>query len=149
MLALLLVATSVAPAMADCRMIAISRSAALTRAQDEVCIERGRVAGQFAFRRSATERDGSVSVSSTNTNACPAVWPLLTEVEQLELPRPDLPGVGKEVEFITLDGARYTLTTPSLYGGAMSRLVVQSNVNTPLARWIDRTLTTLKPCWRR
>ncbi len=144
----LLVAASLAPATADCRIIAFSRSRALARSKQEICIGRGGVAGQFVLRRSSTDRSGAVSVAFTNTSDCPGVLPLLGEIEQLVLPHPDLPGFGKELEFVTMDGAGYSLTAPALYGGAMSQLVVQSNVNTPLARWIDRTLKALEPCWR-
>jgi hypothetical protein len=146
MIFLLLAAASLAPATADCRMIAFSRSPALARSKQEICIERGGVGGQFAIRRSSTDRSGGVSVTYTNTSDCPGVLPLLKELEQLELPRPDFPGFGKEPEFITLDGAGYSLTAPALYDGAMSKLVVQSNVSTPLAQWIDRTLKALDPC---
>lgn len=144
----LLIAAALAPATADCRMIAFSRSLALKRSKQEICIERGGVAGQFALRRSSTDRGGAVSVAFTNTSACPGVLSLLGEMEQLELPRPDLPGFGKELEWVIMDGATYSLTAPALYRGRESRLVVQSNVTTPLARWIDRTLSALEPCWR-
>nr|WP_314444053.1 hypothetical protein [uncultured Sphingomonas sp.] len=57
-------------------------------------------------------------------------------------------GFGREVEFVTLDGAGYTLKSTGVYDGANSNLEVESNVNTPLAKWIDTALATLQPCWR-
>jgi hypothetical protein len=69
-------------------------------------------------------------------------------MEQLPMPVPDLPWFGNEPQEMTLDGAGYRLSTRALYSGKMSEVVVQSNVDTPLARWIDQTLAALAPCWR-
>ena len=144
----LIVAAIVAPAWLDCHNMAFSRALALARTRQAVCVERSREPGQWSLRRTATDRSGAESVTYTDTRACPAALQVLQAVENLELPRPDLPGFGKELEVITLDGAGYSLTTAALYGGDAGEIKVQSNVGTPLARWIDGALNALEPCWR-
>jgi hypothetical protein len=129
-------------------MMAFSRSLALARSKQEICVQRSAVREQFSLRRTSTDRSDAVSVTQTNTTDCPSVLPLLREVEKLELPHPDLLTFGKEAKFITMDGAGYSLTIPALYDGAISNIAVRSNVSTPLAQWIDRTLKALEPCWR-
>ncbi len=131
----------------DCPLISFSRRLALARTSEEVCVRRAGTAEEFALRRTSTDARGGSRSMTTSTGKCKGVLAQLQALEALRVPQVDLPAFGKEAEFITLDGAGYTLTTPALYDGAMSKLVVQSNVNTPLARWIDKTLTVLAACW--
>jgi len=140
-------AALVAPASLDCHNMAFSRTLALARTRQAVCLERSREPGQWTLRRTATDRSGAETVTYTDTRACPAALQELQAVESLELPRPDLRGFGKELQVITLDGAGYSLTTAALYGGDAGEIKVQSNVGTPLARWIDKALKALEPCW--
>lgn len=148
MLSLLAAAALVTPAPPRCRNLSFSRSLALARTSQAVCVERQRDLNVWSLRRTEKARDGSEKATYTNTSACPAILPVLQAVEALELPKPDLLGFGREVEFITMDGAGYMLTSSGLYGGAVSDLTIESNVDTPLAKWIDTALVTLQPCWR-
>ena len=131
-----------------CRLISFSRSPALARTSEEVCVRRAGKPGEFSLRRTSTNARGVVSDSLTSTGACPGVLKQLQALEELGLPQVDLPAFGNQVEVITLDGVGYQLTAPALYGGDMSSIVVQSNIGTPLARWIDETFRALAPCWR-
>jgi hypothetical protein len=134
----------------DCGLISFSRQPALARTSEEVCIARYND-GQgvnYRLRQVSTDRLRRVTVAWATTKACPAVLPYLEAMEQLPMPVPDLPWFGNEPQEMTLDGAGYRLSTRALYSGKMSEVVVQSNVDTPLARWIDQTLAALAPCWR-
>ncbi len=147
---MLLTSLAVAAVLANtpvCHSISFSRHAALARTSEEVCVRRAGKAGEYALRRTSTNARGVSVDTSTSTGKCPQVLARLQALEELSLPQIDLPAFGKEVEMFTLDGAGYQLIAPALYDGAMSNLMVRSNVGTPLARWIDQTLTALAPCW--
>jgi len=134
----------------ECGRTTFSRALALTRTSETVCVGRdpdGR-AGDYLLRRVATDAHRHATTTWVRTRNCPAALTRIQELEDLAMPRPDLPGFGQEVQEITLDGAGYRLTTSALYGGTLSQIAVESNVGTPLANWIDQALTALRPCWR-
>jgi hypothetical protein len=50
---------------------------------------------------------------------------------------------------LTMDGTTYRLESeaqaPYTNNG---RMMLQTNVETPLAQWVDRMFAALEPCWR-
>ncbi len=100
------------------------------------------------LQRTGTDRRGASTTRSTSTGVCPAARTQLLQLEGLTLPTPDVPGLGREMQTITMDGAGYRLKVQALYDGDAADLTLESNVDTPLARWIDSALDTLSACWR-
>jgi hypothetical protein len=83
--------------------------------------------------------------------SCPAALDLLKDVRDVELPRPVLPlkdGEDDSLE-ILVDGRSYSLDVASSSAGgqASGRMHMESNVDTELAKWVDRMLLALAPCW--
>lgn len=92
----------------------------------------------------------------TDGQRCPAAVAELDRVRDLTLPRPVLPfprpdGEADEEGDIYLDGRVYTLSvrSASLQGQAIGSVEMSSNVETDLARWVERMLAVLEPCWSR
>ena len=134
-----------------CGQIVFSRTGALARTSELVCVGRDPEGpqGHYLLRRTSTDESRAPTVSWVRTVNCPAAMARLETFERLPLPRPDLNGYGDELQEIVVDGASYRLTTHALYGGSGADLDVTSNIGTPLALWIDDTLAALRPCWRR
>jgi hypothetical protein len=132
----------------DCGFLSFSRAPAPPHSSEQVCITHDPDArGDYLLRRTAIGR-GSAVVTWAMTRRCPAVRAQLAAMENLQLPALDVPGLGQETKFITLDGVIYRLEGTARFGGAPASVMLQSNVNTPLARWIAETFAVLEPCWR-
>ncbi len=80
-----------------------------------------------------------------DSRSCPAIRIMLQDMARLTMPTPVPYGVSSETAPITLDGTGYSLTAPSSFGGTVT---IDSNVQTPLAQWVDRSLEQLASCWR-
>ena len=148
---LIYLATLAQPAANPCAIsfATFSRAPALDRTSETVCVRDDRSRhGQYLVHRTVRDRGGSAAVSWASTRDCPTARDRLQDMEDLALPTPNVPGVGRELETITMDGIVYRLETLGLYGGASANIVLISNVGTPLARWIDATFAALAPCWR-
>ena len=144
-----LAAFSQPPAAPECGFLSFSRAPAPPHSYEQVCITHDPDArGDYLLRRTVTSRDAKV-VTWTGTRRCPAGRAPLVALENMPLPVPDVPGLGEDTESITLDGVNYRLEGSARYSGASARLMLQSNVNTPLARWVEETFAALKPCWRQ
>ncbi len=148
-MSLVLAALAAAQPVISCDIITFSRSPGLNRTTEQVGIchdpESTRTERHHWFQRSAT---GADSVAFASTRSCPRARAQLEALERLALPSPDVPGLGSELQIMTLDGVRYRLQTRALYGQSGAGLTVESNLDTPLARWINEALEALAPCWR-
>lgn len=133
-----------------CTGVQFSRAPAMAGRTERVSIcpdpDGGR--GDVLFRRSSTARGVPATISYARTSTCPAARAQLEALESLTMPRPDVPGFRDELQVNTLDGASFRLEAPALYGPRRTDLILESNVGTPLARWISTTLAALAPCWR-
>ena len=147
-MSILLAAFAAAQPVVDCDVITFSRSPALRRAYEEVGICNDPTSTpterHYWFRRTTTNPE---RISYASTRTCPAARAQLGALEALTLPAPDVPGLGNDLQVITLDGAGYRLRAMGLYGQHGADITVGSNIGTPLARWIDGTLAALAPCW--
>lgn len=92
----------------------------------------------------------------TDGRSCPDAVAELDRVRDLTMPRPMLPVPGPNGEAVEegdiyVDGRGYTLSmrSASLQGQAVGRVEMSSNVETDLARWVERMLAVLEPCWSR
>ncbi len=148
-MSLLLAALAAAQPVMDCDTISFSRSPALRRSSEQVGIcndpDSTPTARHHLFRRTTTNPE---RITYASTRTCPAARAQLEALERLELPVPDVPGLGNDLQVITMDGAGYRLRANALYGQHGADIAVGSNIGTPLARWIDATLAALAPCWR-
>ena len=81
---------------------------------------------------------------------CPAARSVLASAVQLEMPRIGIIGLEDDSILVTADGVRYRLNAEAAYPGqSLYDIEINSNLNTPLARWVDQSLLTLEPCWSR
>jgi len=107
----------------------------------------------YWFRR--TVRSGNeAEVWWTDTARCPAARSILVEAETLPSPTVDIPGVKRPGESddisVVADGVGYSIESWATYGKqAANHLRFTSNVNTPLAAWIEESLGKLEPCWSK
>lgn len=82
-----------------------------------------------------------------DSRTCPAMRPVLDTMRALESPHPQVPGIDPYGDII-LDGAGYRLTVRARFAnGQDGDLTYSSNVGTPLAAWVGRSLAALAPCW--
>ena len=127
-----------------------SRTGARSRRREQVEIATdGRDGDTLHYKLRLTDRTSSPDETRwTNSRTCPAVRPLLASLRDLPTPRPAPPGFGDEPTEILMDGVGYELALPGTgdpFG--LTRLVVSSNVETPLARWVDAAFDKLASCW--
>jgi hypothetical protein len=106
----------------------------------------------YWFRR--TVRLGKQKTTSwTETRSCPAGRWVVEEAAKLEPPHLLIPGVrdkaGNDAIIVTADGVAYTVIADmGRYGERLSDgLRFGSNVDTPLAAWVDESLRRLDACW--
>lgn len=127
--------------------ISFSREPAGRRTSHSVriCSRQRSNPSEFDFYLQTTQPNRSFHASS---GSCPGTHSKLVELEELTMPMPDVPNVGREVELITLDGAQFRLSIDGLYGQLGAWIALESNHGTPLANWIDAMLGVLEPCWR-
>jgi hypothetical protein len=95
------------------------------------------------------EKEHSGPVEFTNSTLCPKVLPQLRRLEDLDMPAPDVPGMGRDADIIIMDGVSYTLQGSSRHAdGQPGDYSIESNVGSPLARWVDGMDAALEGCWR-
>ena len=86
-------------------------------------------------------------IFSTTSVACPAVRTVIVSMRALPMPRPAPYGVEGDSGELVLDGTTYTLSVPTDF--TAGRMTISSNVDSPLAIWVDGAFTALKPCWMK
>lgn len=92
------------------------------------------------------------SVSWAGGQACPALPEALAGLEQLPIPRLEVPFVGQEPRRgqVVMDGDSYFLwSDDARWGGGSqgSTLEMRAVGGSPLADWADRTLAAVAGCW--
>jgi hypothetical protein len=91
---------------------------------------------------------GQETVRWADSKSCAAVQGVLEGMAALPVPTLAPPGIGeKEPVKIMMDGVGYSLRTRSTYDGWPGSTTISSNVNTPLAAWVDKSLLDLADCW--
>ena len=122
----------------------------------EVGVLRGEGRQQFWFRRTVPRRaeDGTVTTSDTSwtdTRRCPAARDAVVAATQIEPPSIHVPGIPVRPDgsvILSMDGVRYAVRASSHYDSYVGHdMVFESNVNTPLANWVEGSLAILAPCW--
>ncbi len=106
--------------------------------------------GNYLFRRRITSAGGDhVEYAYTNSRDCSAALVPVRRLRRLRMPHPDVPDLsGNEYGIVVTDGARYVLEGHAMHpGNYLGDYRIESNVGTPLARWIDTMLAALEPCW--
>lgn len=126
-----------------------SRSPALRGVSETVDVATGnRVSNEFPYRLRLTiyPKQGEPTVKWTNSAACPAARVVVASMTSIKMPSPAPYGVPGGSQSITVDGTQYSLTAPS--SDNMGKITISSNVDSPLAAWIDASLKQLAPCWK-
>lgn len=102
----------------------------------------------LAYWLRLTERsaDGTEQVRYTDTRACAAASSVIAAMEELQVPSGRAPH-NSQVRFLTLDGAHYTLRMPVDLGEGRGEVSLSSNIDTPLAAFVDESLVRLEKCW--
>ncbi|MGC4252870.1 MAG: hypothetical protein QM605_15755 [Sphingobium sp.] len=104
----------------------------------------------YWFRRTV-QADGSqiAETSWTDSRSCPESRTSLEELTALEGPRPHIYGLDDtEGIMVTTDGVTYRLEAESAPPYGNGRILLQPNVETPLARWVEKALARLSGCWK-
>jgi len=107
---------------------------------------------QYWFRRTVSLGKRKAT-SWTETRNCPAARWVVEEAAKLEPPNLLIPGVREksvgDAIVVTADGVGYTVIADmSHYGERKTdELRFGTNVNTPLAAWVDESLRRLEACW--
>ncbi|MGR6329529.1 hypothetical protein ACU5AX_10725 [Sphingomonas sp. XXL09] len=132
----------------------IGRSPALSGPSEEVVVVRttvGDVAGRHPIDRLRLIRrnrgGGHVATHTflTDSRACPAAARLPADVEAMPMPHAVSPDSPTD---IVLDGVGYSVTVEASYGDMGGLTTFESNLDTPLAAWVDTRLAALAPCWK-
>lgn len=129
-----------------------SRSPLLGHASEIVDVtidyDRRTHASTYALRLTRKRFSQAGEVLWADSRTCPAVRRVLTSMQTLALPSITVPGLDRYPGNIVIDGVAYSLRAPALFvGRGGGQAVFTSNVGTPLATWVDRSLAALGPCW--
>ena len=121
---------------------------------DDVTVEVGVLRGagrmQYWFRRVAMG-EGGPQITWTDTTRCPGARDAVVASTQIAPPRVLVPGIPVRPDgsfILSLDGVEYSLRSSAhydSYGG--NELYFTSNVDTPLANWVEGSLGLLEDCW--
>ncbi|WP_340588512.1 hypothetical protein [Erythrobacter alti] len=116
----------------------------------EIGVLRGQGRLQFWFRRTVESEGGNI-ITWTDTRRCPAARDAVVAATQIAPPRIYVPGIPVRPDgstILTLDGIRYELRAGAHYDSyTSSDISFSSNMDTPLANWVEGTLTVLEKCW--
>lgn len=107
-------------------------------------------ARHYRMDQRLTGRQGSMTTMSADSRACPALQQQLAKVEDLPMPTFVAPGSkrGQGAQMI-MHPTTYTLAMEGYESTSNSsaRLEVSAPSGSPLAQWVEETLTALEPCW--
>jgi len=106
---------------------------------------------QYAFKRVFVGPNGEDEGQPyyTDTIYCPQALRSLQQLTNLPGPQPGMEGLEKgPAEGSLRDGVVYRLSVATTPPYSFGDMTLRSNTGTPLARWVNETLKTLKPCWR-
>ena len=101
----------------------------------------------YWVRRTTRHPGQSLGVAHADSVRCPAVLAVLRSMRDLPAPRPAPPLLDNADILVTADGTLYELHAPAAYSGKTpGEISLSSNVGTPLADWVERSLAALQPC---
>ena len=87
----------------------------------------------------------------TDTARCPAARDAVVASTQIAAPRVHVPGIPVRPDgsfVMSLDGIEYSMRAQAHYDSySGSELYFTSNVDTPLANWVEGSLAILEECW--
>ena len=103
--------------------------------------------GEYAYWLRHTRTTAGVqTVRFTDTASCPAANEVLARIEAFEIPSATAPHNWQNI-VITMDGARYHMKAPLRFGDRTGSVSLESNVQTPLAEFVNANLKALENCW--
>jgi hypothetical protein len=95
----------------------------------------------YWLRRTFT-KGGVTTITWTTSRTCGSVRSVIASMRDVPSPKLAPPGYAAGAP-VVLDGIDYTLRAPSEDG----TLTTETNVETPLAQWVEASLKTLSACW--
>lgn len=102
----------------------------------------------YAMRITRRRLQQPDTIGWADSRNCPAMLPGLKAMRTLAVPHPTVPGMEQRPGISMLDGIGYRLWTQARFdGGGEGRLDFDSNIGTPLAAWVDKSLGALARCW--
>jgi hypothetical protein len=114
----------------------------------------GAVEGEryWLIRRAVGERTGQSDLVWADSRTCPAVRSVLTAMEDMAPPRPQVTGLHGEPERIVVVGDGALVTFRSRWAqagseGALLEMELTGNVNAPHAIWWAESVEVLQDCW--
>lgn len=107
-------------------------------------------ARHYRMGQRVRDRQGFMTTMSADSRNCPALQQQLAKVEDLPMPSFVAPGSkrGQGAQMI-MHPTTYTLAMAGYESTSNSsaRLEVSAPSGSPLAQWVEETLTALEPCW--
>lgn len=89
-----------------------------------------------------------VAQSVADSATCPASLAVVSNLQKLKLPHPDVPGVRPDFDAVSLDGTLYRLDVTARHpAGNVGDLSITSHGGTPLAEWTKALNGALDACW--
>jgi len=103
----------------------------------------------YWFRKTVQPDNGQVVETLwADTRTCAGGRAALEELAMLETPRPQVYGLdGRDDVMVTTDGVTYRLETETAPPFQNGQVRLQTNVGTPLARWVEAAFAKLNGCW--
>lgn len=148
MLSLILLVAAVPEAPLANEWTRFERAGALSHVSETVAVATDGTSGasvlEYKVRYTRTTLQGSETLW-TNSRTCPAVREVLEGMRDLRMPRPAPYGIAAGSGEIVVDGIGYSLHAPSDFTNG--QLTITSNIDSPLATWVDGAFAALKPCW--
>lgn len=132
---------------------AIYRSPSLQVTGVSLYLRKSASENEMVARRVEGTEGGGVVVTWASSKTCETLIPLAAEMEELPVPRIEVPGAGREPRpaEVLLDGSSYFVWADDarFSGGAHSAQLEMRGVDgSPMAQWIDKALAGLGRCWR-
>lgn len=156
LLALALQVASVPPAprdgFAERAFAHFSRSPALAHASETVDVAivyapYSTASADYTMRLTRRRFQQPDVILWADSRSCPAMRPVLDAMRAVASPHPQVPGIDPYGDII-VDGAGYRLTATARFdNGQDGDLTYRSNIGTPLAAWVDKSLAALARCW--
>lgn len=101
----------------------------------------------YEFRRIVQSGRGE-EISWTDTKRCPQARQVLVSATRLDTPAVSVPFLTDDYIAVTADGVGYRLKASAQYeNSGLGEIEFSSNSGTPLARWVDQSLSALESCW--
>ena len=106
----------------------------------------------WIVRRETFGPNQATRVRYADSRSCPTLLPQLHALGRLQMPVIDAPQLPRTSPTpptsLMVDGIKYSIEVPALFDTWSGRVRMSSNMNTPLARWVEEAFASWDDCWR-